>query len=154
MGERPSIRSLRPDEDLPWDLLLDADPSREMIETYINDCELFVIDEDGGIFGVITILQLGPTVWDIKNVSVDEAHRHKGFGRALIEHAWRWAREQGCITIYIRTANASIDQFALYQKMGFRMTQIDRDYFLTHPYEEIWRDGIRAFDLVKLEKRL
>lgn len=46
-------------------------------------------------------------------------------------------------TIEVGTGNSSIGQLALYQKCGFRITGVDRDFFIRHYIEEIFESGIQ-----------
>ena len=53
----------------------------------------------------------------------------------------------------VGTANSSIDNIAFYQKLGFRMAEIKRDFFKAYP-TPIFENGIRALDMIVFEKEL
>lgn len=53
----------------------------------------------------------------------------------------------------VGTANSSIGNLAFYQKCGFRLCGIRRDFFLSYP-QPIWENGIRALDMVMFERDL
>lgn len=48
--------------------------------------------------------------------------------------------------------NSGIHQFYLYQKCGFRITGVDRNFFLTHYTEKIYENGIQCRDMIPIEK--
>ena len=53
----------------------------------------------------------------------------------------------------VGTANSSIDNIAFYQKLGFRMAEIKRDFFKAYP-TPIFENGIIALDMIVFEKEL
>lgn len=77
-----------------------------------------------------------------------------GIGKKLIEHSIQTARLQGFKTLEIGTGNSSIGQLALYQKCGFRVTGVDRDYFVRHYKEPIFERGIQCKDMIRLSMDL
>jgi GNAT superfamily N-acetyltransferase len=148
------IRKLEKTEALPMDLLLLADPSEEMVLSYMSRAQCYVMEQDGNGIGVYSLLPTRPETVELVNIAVAESEHNKGFGKALIMHAIETARSQAYKTIELGTGNSSIAQLALYQKCGFRMTHIDRDFFLRHYYEPIFENGIQCVDMVRLSREL
>ncbi|WP_100330138.1 GNAT family N-acetyltransferase [Bacillus xiapuensis] len=146
------IRKLALDEQPPMDLLLSADPSRTLVEEYVLRGQCFVAYLNKEIIGVYVLLLTRPETVELVNIAVAENHRGKGFGKQLIHHAIEQAKRLGCKTIEVGTGNSSIGQLALYQKCGFRITGIDKDFFLRHYSEEIFENGIQAVDMVRLSQ--
>ncbi len=60
----------------------------------------------------------------------------------------------GYKTLEVCTGNSSIGQLALYQKCGFRMSGIERDFFIKHYHEPIFENGIQCRDRVRLTQEL
>lgn len=135
-------------------LLLLADPSRKLVEAYLGSGTCFVAEMDKRMIGVYVLLQKGPELIEIMNIAVDERHHGKGIGKQLIGHAISHAREQGYKTIEIGTGNSGIGQLALYQKCGFRITGIDRDFFNINYTEAIYENGIQCQDMIRLSKSI
>ncbi|GIN39767.1 MULTISPECIES: GNAT family N-acetyltransferase [Heyndrickxia] len=148
------FRQLGANESPPIELLLLADPSRKLVEEYIDRGQCFVAEENGVVHGVYVLLPTRPETIELVNIAVSEKEQGKGIGKKLVNHAIAHAREQGFKTIEIGTANSSISQLALYQKCGFRITGIDRDFFLRHYSEEIYENGIQAIDMIRLSQDL
>ena len=145
------VRLLKEDEQLPMPLLLEADPSEEMIGKYISESDILIAEEGGRTVGVCVLLPLPLRTAEIKNIVVAGPERGRGIAKALIAEALKQAKNEGFRSVEIGTGNSSLDQLALYQKCGFRMTGIDRDYFIRHYPEPIFENGIRCRDMVRLE---
>lgn len=135
-------------------LLLLADPSRKLVEAYLGSGTCFVAEMDKRMIGVYVLLQKGPELIEIMNIAVDERYHGKGIGKQLIGHAISHAREQGYKTIEIGTGNSGIGQLALYQKCGFRITGIDRDFFNINYTEAIYENGIQCQDMIRLSQSI
>lgn len=145
------IRPLEDHEEVPLDLLLLADPSQEMIEEYLQRGQCYVgLDEREQIIAVIVLLPTRPGTLEIVNIAVREAFQGRGIGKKLIQFAMDQAREKNAKTIEIGTGNSSVGQLLLYQKCGFRITGIDRDFFIRHYPEKIYENGIQCRDMIRL----
>lgn len=134
----------------PMDLLLLADPSLEHVQEYIQRGECFIAEKENQIIGVYILLRTRPATVELVNIAVDEKEQGLGIGKWLVMDAIKKARSSGYEIIEVGTGNSSIGQLALYQKCGFRITGIDRDYFVKHYPEPIFENGIQCRDMVRL----
>lgn len=135
----------------PMDLLLLADPSEQMIASYIGRGECWTLTQGHeGTVGVYVLIPTRPGTMELVNVAVAERHQGQGLGKRLVQHAVNRARELGGLTLEIGTGNSGIGQLALYQKCGFRITGVDRDFFVRHYDEPIIENGIPCVDMVRL----
>ncbi|MBD8035798.1 GNAT family N-acetyltransferase [Solibacillus sp. A46] len=148
------IRKLEERDNIPMDLLLLADPSKSIVEEYITKGECFIAESEKQVVGVYVLLPTRPKTVEIVNVAVAEKHHGKGIGKFLITDAIDVAKTKDYKTIEIGTGNSSIGQLALYQKCGFRIIGIDYDFFIKHYEEEIFENGIRCRDMIRLSKDL
>jgi ribosomal protein S18 acetylase RimI-like enzyme len=144
------IRKLNAEEQPPLHLLLLADPSLVLVEAYLKRGQCFVAEVENCIIGVYVLLQTRPETVELVNIAVDENQQSKGIGKQLVYHAIQNARLLGAKTIEVGTGNSSVGQLALYQKCGFRITGIDRDFFIRHYTEEIVENGIQVVDMIRL----
>ncbi|MEK3658072.1 MULTISPECIES: GNAT family N-acetyltransferase [Paenibacillus] len=144
------IRKLNAEEQPPLHLLLLADPSLSLVEAYLKRGQCFVAEVENCIIGVYVLLQTRPETVELVNIAVDENQQSKGIGKQLVYHAIQNARLLGAKTIEVGTGNSSVGQLALYQKCGFRITGIDRDFFIRHYSEEIVENGIKVVDMIRL----
>lgn len=136
------------------ELLLLADPSERLVEDYARRGICYLAQEGEALIGVYVLLPTRPDTVELVNVAVDEAMQGKGIGKRLVLHAVEQARDLGYATIEVGTGNTSIGQLALYQKCGFRMVSIDRDFFLRHYEEAIYENGMQVLDMVRLSQDL
>lgn len=153
-GKNMNIRLLNTDEQPPMELLLLADPSKKIVEEYLNRGKCFIAENGKEIIGVYVLLPTRPETVELINVAVAEEHHGKGIGKNLVLNAIETAKSQGYKTIEIGTGNSSISQLALYQKCGFRISEIDTDFFIRHYDEEIYENGIRCRDMIRLSQDL
>ena len=147
-------RKLEPHEAPPYDLLLLADPSRQLVDTYLADGECYIIEEKSGIIGVFVVVELHKETIEIKNIAVREDLQCQGIGKKLVIAAIRIAKENGYATVEIGTGNSSIGQLALYQKCGFRITGVIQDFFVDQYDEIIMENGIQCIDMIRLEMNI
>lgn len=112
------------------------------------------MERDGIIIGVYVLLPTRPETVEIVNVAVKEDYHNQGYGKQLVLHAIEMAKDEGYKTIEIGTGNSGVIQLALYQKCGFRMTSIDRDFFIRHYDKPIFENGIQVIDMVRLSQDL
>ncbi|HZG60099.1 MAG TPA: GNAT family N-acetyltransferase [Anoxybacillus sp.] len=145
-----NIRQLHENEQPPMDLLLLADPSEKLINEYIQREQCFAAEMDQRIVGIYVLLPTRPETVELVNIAVDENEQGKGIGKQLVLHAIENAKQQGYKTMEIGTGNSSIGQLALYQKCGFRITGVDRDFFVKHYPEPIFENGIQCRDMIRL----
>lgn len=144
------IRELKAVDEVPIELLLLADPSETLIKEYLARGTTYTLEEEQKIIGVYVLLPTRPQTLEIVNVAVDEEFQGKGYGKELIMDAIQRAKILGYQTIEIGTGNSGVVQLALYQKCGFRMKSIDKDFFLRHYNEPIFENGIQVIDMVRL----
>lgn len=137
-----------------FNLFLLADPSREMIEQYVREGHTFVGMHEDRVIAAIVLLFTAADVVEIKNVAVLPEHRGRGVGSSLIRFAIEWAQKNGSRSIVIGTGNSSLTQLSLYQKLGFRMDHIIKDFFTDNYAEPIVENGLLCRDMVVLKRDL
>ncbi|TQR18722.1 GNAT family N-acetyltransferase [Psychrobacillus soli] len=148
------IRKLNSNEEPPIDLLLMADPSLTLIEEYLNTGECYVAENNKEIIGVYVLLPKSTETIELVNIAVSDNEQGKGIGKQLILDAIQKSKVKGYQTIEVGTGNSSIGQLALYQKCGFRITGVDRDFFTRHYKEDIFENGIWCRDMIRLSQQL
>ncbi|ALI54312.1 GNAT family N-acetyltransferase [Celeribacter marinus] len=86
--------------------------------------KLLVAEQDGQLVGYAGVtggmrLQFGERVMDLHHLFVDEAHRGRGIGRALINASHDLARTLGCGRITVGTMTTNIAAQKAYVACGF-----------------------------------
>jgi GNAT superfamily N-acetyltransferase len=152
--DKIEIKRLDNNEGIPYDLLLLADPSIEIINDYINRGDCYGAYVNNNIVGSFVIIRTRPLTLELVNVSVREAYQGKGIGKRLILSAIELAKKENANVLELGTGNSSINQLALYQKCGFRIVGVDRDFFRRHYKEKIIENGIECIDMIRLSMDL
>lgn len=134
-------------------LLLLADESEDMVQTYIDAGELYEIRMQDDIIGVALYIEEAPHVIELKNIAIRPTYRGQGIGKQVITDSFRIMKDKGYAKMIVGTANCSIDNIALYQKLGFRLYDVKRDFFKQYR-KHIIEFGILAIDMWMFEKQL
>ncbi|PAF15531.1 GNAT family N-acetyltransferase [Terribacillus saccharophilus] len=137
-----------------YELLLDADPSRKVVDSYLSKSHCIEAKVGLKVIGVIILLPTRPNTLEIVNIAVSNDFQGQGIGRILIEYALEFAREHEMKTVEIGTGSTSVGALYLYQKCGFRMTHIDKDFFSRHYDEKIIENEIELRDMVRMSQDL
>ncbi len=139
---------------MPYELLLLADPSEDLVEEYLKHADVFVARKNDETIGVIVLLSLTSETVEIKNIAVNPAFQGQGIGHFLIENIIRVATTNKQKRICIGTANSSIAQLYLYQKLGFEINEIRMNFFTENYTEPIYENGIQAKHLLLMTREL
>lgn len=135
------------------DFLIMADESAEVVQGYIQDGEMYAIRYEGKDVGVVLFTFHSDKEVELKNIALSEAVRGKGLGKLVVYKALDLYGAMGYSKMWVGTANSSIANIAFYQKCGFRLTGIKKDFFAQYP-TPIFEDGIRALDMLMFEQDL
>ncbi|MGP4076851.1 GNAT family N-acetyltransferase [Halobacillus sp. K22] len=133
--------------------LLLADESEDIINGYINEGELYVIQCQDKEVGVVLFTFPSIDTVEIKNMALAEKVRGHGVGKQVLNEAVNKFSKRNYARLIVGTANSSLGNLAFYQKAGFRFYEIRRDFFLQYP-SSIFENGIQALDMVIFEKTL
>ena len=124
-----------------------AEDSASELDGYIEAGRVLVALEGDRAVGQLQLLD-----GEIKNMAVLDSHQRRGIGRALVEAAIQRARRERRSTLVVATATADIGNLRFYQRLGFRMREIERDAFTAaNGYEAQQVDGIPLRDRVWLD---
>ncbi len=143
-----SISKLDCNKSAPMDLLLLADPSKELVQIYLKKGTCYTADLNDEMVGVILIMEKKTDTIEIMNLAVKEELHNNGIGKQLLLYAIKEIKKGDTRIIEIGTGNPGVVQMLLYQKCGFRIVDIDFDFFRrTHP-EPIYENGIECSDMI------
>ena len=138
-------------------LLLLADESLEQVRSYMQSGELYaLVGRDQDAVGIVLTVPAEHGAVELKAVAVDTAQQNRGIGRRLLAAVIEDLRKRGVRRAIVGTANAGIGQLAYYQKAGFRLLRIERDFFSpARGYPAVMEDnGIRLRDMVWMDQEL
>lgn len=138
-------------------LLLLADESLEQVRSYMHGGELYAfVGPDEVAAGIVLTLPAEQNSVELKAVAVDTTQQNRGIGRRMLAAVIEELRRRGVRRAIVGTANAGIGQLAYYQKAGFRLLRIERDFFSpARGYPAVMEDnGIRLRDMVWMDQEL
>lgn len=112
-------------------VLLDAEEGEERIRARLLDptCTAYASWLDGQLVGAAVVRWADDETSEIIYIAVASAWRGHGYGKQLIQALQEELRRRKGQALLVGTANASLANIAFYQKCGFRMFAIKRDYF-------------------------
>lgn len=129
-------------------LLSDAeegdDRIRDALQNPQNTGYLIVVDEQP--IGA-AVMHWHPDESELIYIAVDESQRGKGYGKVIVAQLLEEARQRQVKSVIVGTANSSIENIAFYQKCGFRMDSIRKDFFDYFP-EPVYDNGILIQDMI------
>ena len=124
-------------------LLYLADSAEAHVQAHLDDGDLFALVDDDTIIGTVQAVARDdePGTVELTLVAVAEVHQRRGVGKQLIALVLDELRRLGYERAVVGTSNAGISEIAYYQKCGFRLLSIERDYF----------DEARGYDGTEME---
>ena len=131
------------------ELLLEADPSIGKILHSLAGAQCFVAQIDEAVVGVYVLKETVPAKYELMNISVAPSRQRRGIGKALLEHAIARVREGAGLRLEVGTASFGY-YLTFYQRAGFRVSSVEKDFFLENYPEPLYEDGIRHTDMLRL----
>jgi predicted GNAT family acetyltransferase len=99
------ISTLTPDRAAPMELLLLADPSEELVNSYLAQGTCFIAECDGHTVGVALMMETKPGTIEIMNIAVKPELHNQGIGKKLLLHVIDEIKKGDTKTIEIGTGN-------------------------------------------------
>jgi ribosomal protein S18 acetylase RimI-like enzyme len=111
--------------------LLEADEDEERIRAALTDpaCTAYASWLDAQLVGAAVVRWEQKDLSEILYIEVAAPLRGRGYGKQFLQFLQDELPSHGGRSLLVGTANASLDTIAFYQKCGFRMYAIRRDYF-------------------------
>jgi ribosomal protein S18 acetylase RimI-like enzyme len=138
-------------------LLLLADDSESEVIGYYEKGDLYVLDDAAArpLAVTLTIPEPEGSV-ELKAVAVRDQLHGQGIGKRMLSAVLADLKERGVKRVTVGTASCSIGVLAFYQKAGFRLWRIERDFFSpARGYPEgLQENGIPLRDMVWMDQDL
>ena len=135
------------------DLLLEADPSKASISSYLPDSWCFAASDNERILAACVVKIQISSLAEIYNVSVYPEYQGKGIGSELLAFVLSQLPSKGINRVELGTGTFGY-QLTYYQRLGFRVDSVMKDYFLLNYPEPIFENGIQHQDMLRLYKLL
>jgi len=150
-----TIREARPDEiESLIPLLLLAEHSERGLRwglAHLVDA-VYRMDDGEQLVGAAT-MRWRDDPCEIQELAIAPARQGQGLGRRFVAWLMDEARRRGKRAMLVGTANASIGNIAFYQKVGFRMDHVRRDYFRYYR-APVYENGIQIRDMLVFRAEL
>lgn len=134
---------------VPISLLLEADPSKENIKSYLSTSWCFAAQENDLIIGACIVKTMEKNTAEILNVSVMPQMQAKGIGSQLLKFVINQLIKKAVSRIELGTGTFGY-QLIYYQRLGFRVDSVVKDYFLKNYTDPIFENGIQLKDMLRL----
>lgn len=137
-------------------LLLLADESEQQVRSYLNQGDLYEYRDDDCLIGVVLAIAQEADTVELRAVAVDPSSQGQGLGQRMLTDVLDDLRARGVSRVIVGTASSAIGPLAFYQKVGFRLLRIERDYFnAARGYSPGLREnGIAVRDMIWMEQSL
>lgn len=111
-------------------ILLHAEEGEERLRSVLVDEKNtnYAMLEDEELVGAASV-KWKEQESEILYIAVIEKFRGCGYGKSIIEGLKNEMRRRGLQSLVVGTSNSSLENIAFYQKCGFRMVQVRRDFF-------------------------
>ncbi|KEI72151.1 GNAT family N-acetyltransferase [Endozoicomonas elysicola] len=136
-------------DDVPVELLLEADPSEANIQSYLSGGWCFAAREQDRIVGACIVKTISDRCVEIFNVSVMPELQGRGIGTQLLNYVLDGLAQRSIKRVELGTGTFGY-QLTFYQRLGFRVSDVITNHFLDHYPEPIFEHGIQHKDMLRL----
>lgn len=132
------------DKEMYMELILEADPDKEVVEKYIKDSDMYGLFEHDKLLAEIIITKVDKDTCELKNIATIEDARGKGYGRKLINYVASLYKNKYKKMIVGTTEN----NIPFYVKCGFdKYYKTVKNFFIDNYTKEIWDENLKCVDM-------
>ena len=146
-----------PERDRYVPLFYLADDSTAEIQSSYQLGDLYALDDAAGNPAAIVLaMPLDKERIELKTVAVTPPLQRQGVGRRLLAAVLEDLRRRGTRRVVVGTSTSNTEALAFYQRAGFRMWKVERDFFSPARGYPIGleEDGIPVRDMLWLDQDL
>ena len=144
------IKKEKENKEQYMDLLLEADPSKDMINDYLRDGELFVLTYKDDVACVAVVIRIDDETIELKNIATKEIYRGQGYGKKMLKYLADNYKTRYKKMIIGTTEN----NIPFYVKQGFdKYEKTVKNYFIDNYNEEIWDGDLLLTDMYYYSKK-
>lgn len=130
---RMQVKKIENKEDY-IDLLLEADPSKDMIHKYLNDSDVYALKKEDELISIAVILHIDRKTLELKNIVTKENYRNKGYAKTLLKSLCGNYKQKYDRMLVGTTEN----NIPFYVKQGFdKYEKTIKNFFIDNYKEEI-----------------
>lgn len=133
------------------DLLLLADEQEDMLDRYLDNGRMYVLD-DNGVKCECVITDEGNGILEIKNIATLPEFQGKGYAKTMIDFIVKEYKEQYSI-LQVGTGDSPLT-IPFYEKCGFVRSHILSNFFTDNYDHPIYECGVQLVDMIYLQRKL
>ena len=147
---RMQVKKIENKEDYIY-LLLEADPSKDMIHKYLNDSDVYALKKEDELISIAVILPISRKILELKNIVTKEKYRNKGYAKTLLKSLCGNYKQKYDRMLVGTTEN----NIPFYVKQGFdKYEKTIKNFFIDNYDEEIKDGDLICTDLIYYSKDL
>lgn len=148
------IREIKKNKKEFLELLLLADEQEDMIDRYLDEGDMFIMEQNRQAVSVCVCLPFDyeAGVLEIKNLAVHPSFQRQGIGRSMIAFIENGYRGEYSV-LQVGTGDSPLT-VPFYRACGFRESHRIKDFFTKHYDHPIYEDGVKLTDMVCLRKSI
>jgi len=132
-------------------LLLEADPSIELVKKYLKNGDLYALKLNNEIVSVAVVLGVDSEICELKNIATKEEYRNMGYGKKLIKYLFSIYKAKYAKMI----VGTSENNIPFYAKSGFdKYVKTVKNFFVDNYDEEIIDGDLQCIDMYYYSKDL
>ena len=145
------IKKEKENKEKYMDLLLEADPSKDVINDYLRDGEVFVLTYKEEVACVAVVTKVNEDTCELKNIATVEKYRRQDYGKKMIKYLSDNYKQKYEKMIVGTTEN----NIPFYVKQGFdKYEKTIKNYFVDNYDEEIIDGDLHLIDKYYYYKNL
>ena len=145
------IKKEKDNKEQYMDLLLEADPSKDRINDYLKDGELFVLTYKEKVACVAVVIKIDDETIELKNIATKKEYRGQGLGKKMLKYLSDNYKTKYKKMIVGTTEN----NIPFYVKQGFdKYEKTIKNFFIDNQKEEIIDGDTKCIDMYYYSKDL
>ena len=145
------IKKEKENKEQYMELLLEADPSKDMINKYLHHGELFVLTYKDEVACVAVVIKIDEETIELKNIATKKQYRRQGLGKKMLKYlADNYKQKYNKMLV-----GTSENNIPFYVKQGFdKYEKTIKNYFVDNYDEEIIDGDLQCIDMCYYSKNL
>ena len=133
------------------DLLLLADPSKELVLDYIKESDMYGVVVDNKVVCEVVVCKVDSDSCELKNISTLDEYRGNGYASKLIKYIFDIYKGK-YKTMIVGTSENMIPFYVLNGFNKYHHTV--KNFFIDNYKEEIWDGNMQCIDMYYYSKEL
>lgn len=145
------IRKIQENKKQYLELLLLADEQEDMIDRYLDQGTMYVLD-DNGVKAECVVTDEGDGILEIKNIATLPQYQKQGYARKLIDYLVEQYAGQYSV-LRVGTGDSPLT-VPFYERCGFVRSHVVKNFFIDNYHHPIFECGIQLKDMIYLQRVL